>query len=115
MPDAARDYMNLIFTHFRSRMDPLPLLTDAELRDLTMPVLLLTGARDAVFDSEKTVARFEQLVDEAQVRLLPTAGHALVNLAPIVLRFLVETAGDPGLVGPSGETMSTLAVGVTRV
>jgi pimeloyl-ACP methyl ester carboxylesterase len=75
----ATDYMNLIFTHFHSRMDALPLLTDAELRGLTMPVLLLAGARDAVFDSAQTAARLEHRVDR---RFAPAHSRRQVSRVP---------------------------------
>lgn len=94
MPQVALDYMNLIYTHFRSRREALPAISDAELRGLTMPVLLVAGDRDVIFDSAKTVARVERLVPGAEVRLLPQAGHALIKVAPVVAPFLLgATAG----------------------
>jgi alpha-beta hydrolase superfamily lysophospholipase len=60
-----------------------------------MPVLLVVGARDTVFDSKKTAARFERLVEDVDVRMFPAAGHALINVAPVVAPFLVEAAADP--------------------
>lgn len=94
VPEVAMDYMDLIFTHFRSRMDPQPLLTDAELRRLNMPVLLAAGGRDKLFDSAKTVVRFERLVADADVRVLPEAGHALVNVARELIPFFEKAATD---------------------
>lgn len=93
--EVAKDYMDLIFTHFRSRKDPQPLLPDETLAGLLMPVLLILGAKDAIFDSAKTVARFENLVKGAQIRVLPAAGHALINVAPQVVPFMLRAAADP--------------------
>lgn len=95
IPQEATDFMNLIFTHFRSRMDAQPLITDAALRRLTMPVLLMAGTRDAIFDSSKTVARFERLVEGADVRLLPGEGHALIDVAETLVPFYMKTMADP--------------------
>lgn len=95
MPQVAMDYMDLIFTHFRSRIDPQPLLTDADLTGLPVPVSLIAGARDTLFDSAKTAARFERLVGGARIRLLPGVGHAVINVAHEVTPFLVEAAADP--------------------
>ncbi|MBN1630296.1 MAG: alpha/beta fold hydrolase [Thermoleophilia bacterium] len=92
-PEAA-DFMDLIFTHFRSRTDAPPLLTDEQLRRLTMPVLLMAGASDNLFDSPKTIARLERLVEGADARLLPGASHALINVAPMVTPFLAAAAAD---------------------
>lgn len=89
VPETAVDYMNLIFTHFRSRMDAQPLLSDAELRRLSMPVLLMVGAKDALFDSDKTASRLRRLVERVDVRLLPDTGHAIINVAATVGPFLV--------------------------
>lgn len=95
-PAVAEEYMHLIYTHFRSRMDAQPLLTDAQLRSLAMPVWLMTGARDSIFDSAKTVARFRRLVEGVEVRQLPGAGHALINVSAEMAPFLLEAATDSG-------------------
>lgn len=94
VPMVAMDYMDLIYTHFRSRMDPMPFLTDAELRRLNMPVLLVAGGRDKLFDSAKTVARFERTVADVEVRVLPEAGHALVNVAQELTPFFQKAVAD---------------------
>lgn len=92
----AREFMDLVFTHFRSRMDAPPLLTDEQLRRLTMPTLLMAGAKDNLFDSKKTVARLQSLVEGADTRLLPEAGHALIKVAASVVPFLTRAvAGQP--------------------
>ncbi len=96
VPEVAREYMALIYTHFRSRVDAQPLLTDGQLEALAMPALLLVGARDALFDSGKTAARFQQLVKGADVRMLPEAGHALINVAGKMVPFLAEAIHDTG-------------------
>lgn len=88
MPEVAAEFMSLIYTHFRSRMDPQPLVTDAALQRLTMPVLLMAGTSDAIFDSAKTVARFERSVKGADIRLLPGVGHALIDVAAELVPFL---------------------------
>jgi pimeloyl-ACP methyl ester carboxylesterase len=93
MHPTAVEFMELVFTHFRSRMDALPLLTDADLRRLIMPVLLMVGAKDKLFDGVKIAARFRRLVQEADVRLLPDAGHTLVAVASEVAPFLAGAAG----------------------
>jgi len=93
----ATQFMHLIFTHFRSRMDAPPLLTDGQLQRLTMPVLLMAGASDNLFDSQKTIARLQRLVEGADTRLLPGASHALINVAAMVVPFLAGgLCGLPG-------------------
>jgi pimeloyl-ACP methyl ester carboxylesterase len=80
--------------HFRPRLDPQPIFADAELRRLTMPVLLVAGARDALLPSEVTAARLRALLPNLTVRLLPEAGHVLHGLSAEVLPFL---AGMPAV------------------
>jgi len=81
-------FMNLIMTHFRARIGALPIFTDEELKRLTMPTLLVAGARDAILPSAKIAARLKALAPHATVRLLPEAGHALVNLTAEIIPFL---------------------------
>ncbi len=50
-PDAVA-YMNVIMTHFKPRIGALPEFTDAELARLSMPVLLIAGAQDALFAAD---------------------------------------------------------------
>jgi hypothetical protein len=57
----------------------------------------VAGTRDALFDSAKTIERFDRLVATADIRSLPAAGHALVNVAPLVVPFLVEAAAEPAV------------------
>jgi len=95
VPQVAIDYMTLIFTHFRSRMDPQPLLTDGQLRGLSMPVLLIAGGRDSIFDGEKIVERVKRLIDKAEIRLLPTTGHALIHVASLASPFFLSATPAP--------------------
>jgi pimeloyl-ACP methyl ester carboxylesterase len=81
-------YMNEIMTNFKPRIGAQALFSDEELSRLTMPVLLIAGGRDAILPSEKTVARLQKLLPRLTVDLRPTAGHALVDVAPAVIPFL---------------------------
>jgi pimeloyl-ACP methyl ester carboxylesterase len=85
-PDAVK-YMNALLTHFRSRLDPEPIFRDETLQCLSMPVLLIAGAQDAL-PSDRTAARLEQWVPNLTVQLLPEMGHVLHNTAEMVLPFL---------------------------
>jgi pimeloyl-ACP methyl ester carboxylesterase len=89
-------FMNEIMTHFRPRIEPQPLFTDGELAALTMPILLLAGAEDALLPSEKTAGRLSRLAPDVTARILPHTGHVLHMLAPEIVPFLVgkSTAQD---------------------
>jgi pimeloyl-ACP methyl ester carboxylesterase len=82
-------FMDAIMAGFNPRYGTPPLLTDDELRRLTMPTLLIAGARDALLPSHKTAARMRRLVPDLSVNILPEAGHALNNVAAEVMPFLI--------------------------
>ncbi|MET7796064.1 alpha/beta fold hydrolase [Streptomyces decoyicus] len=93
--DAARtrsvlDHVMLTFSHFKPRTERLPVFPDSALRRLTMPVLVIAGARDALFDSDGTARRVRQCVPHATVHLLPETGHAILGQTDAVLAFLRE-------------------------
>jgi pimeloyl-ACP methyl ester carboxylesterase len=81
-------FMELIFTHFIPRREKLPHLSDEGLERLTMPVLVVLGAKDAMIDSPSTRARLEANLPDVQVRWLEDAGHFLPRQTEAVLAFL---------------------------
>lgn len=87
-PPEMTGFMSLIFRDFRPRREALPVLSDADLARLTMPVLAITGGRDALLDSADTRGRLEAHVPGAEVVSLPEAGHLLPNQAERVAGFL---------------------------
>ncbi len=86
-PDTLR-FMDTISDHFRPRFETLPIITDEELQRLDMPVLLIAGARDAVFPSDRTAERLRKWVTHLYIRMLPDEGHVLFNLSPLVMSSL---------------------------
>lgn len=81
-------YMNLIMTHFKPRVGTLPNFTDAELRRLMMPTLVVAGAQDALYPSARTVARLQKLAPNLAAHLLPEAGHVLHGRGEEIAAFL---------------------------
>jgi pimeloyl-ACP methyl ester carboxylesterase len=84
------DFSQLIFENFRPRMGALPRFTDAELRNLSMPVYLAAGGKDVLLRSDETVARMKECVPDLEVNFLPQAGHILVGLTDDILSFLSD-------------------------
>jgi pimeloyl-ACP methyl ester carboxylesterase len=70
-------------------MRPIPVFSDAALRKLTMPVLTVVGGKDVVFDSHETRRRVRATMPNGTVRMLPDAGHGLVDTTEMVCEFLV--------------------------
>jgi pimeloyl-ACP methyl ester carboxylesterase len=86
------DYFALIQKHVKPRRDRLPVFTNKALSKLTMPVLAIVGAKDALFDSFETRKRIEAL-PQGKVILYADAGHFIANQGEVIDRFL--TADPP--------------------
>jgi pimeloyl-ACP methyl ester carboxylesterase len=93
IPAEVEEFMTPLFTNFKARTDLLPIFSDEELQQLTMPVLLLVGDKDAAFDSRKIKQRMQPLVPNLTAPNLPDAGHVLVNTAGQVIPFLTLSTG----------------------
>ena len=89
-PDAVV-FMDAIMAHFRSRISAHPLHTDADLRRLVMPVLLVLGAKDAIVPSARVAARLGGLLPRLTSVVLPDAGHVLVDTNALTLPFRTAT------------------------
>ena len=90
--EEAVEIMNAIMTHFNARIEPQPLYSDAELARLTMPVLMIGGAKDALLPAKKIAARLEEHLPQVTTLILPDKGHVLVNLADRIAPFLLNQA-----------------------
>jgi len=81
----------LIGAHFKHRRERIPIFTDEALRRLTMPVLAIVGAQDALLDSEGTRRRLEAQVAQANVRMLSDAGHVIRGETEAIAAFLSDS------------------------
>jgi pimeloyl-ACP methyl ester carboxylesterase len=88
IPEEADAYLTLVMTHFEPRTGVVPLFTDQELGQLTMPVLLLGGAQDIIRDSQKIAARMEKLLPQLTATIYPGAGHILLDTTARIASFL---------------------------
>jgi pimeloyl-ACP methyl ester carboxylesterase len=93
-PDAAAleiaRFSLLIFAHFRPRRERIPIFDDGALRTLTMPVLAIVGAQDALLDSRETKGRLERSSPNATVRLVADAGHVIRGETATIAEFLAK-------------------------
>jgi pimeloyl-ACP methyl ester carboxylesterase len=72
----------------RPRMEQPRIFTDEELAGIRARLFLAVGERDVMLNSRESAARLGKLQPDAEVHLLPGAGHALLGLAPLVVDFL---------------------------
>ncbi|WP_344589416.1 alpha/beta fold hydrolase [Actinomadura vinacea] len=84
----ALDAVVLTFTHFNPCREKLPVFSDEALRGLTMPVLVIVGGRDAMFDSRQTARRVRECIPHSTVNLLPEVGHAIFDQSEPISEFL---------------------------
>jgi pimeloyl-ACP methyl ester carboxylesterase len=84
----------LIGAHFKHRRERVPIFTNAALRRLTMPVLAIVGAQDALLDSNGMRRRLERQAAQATVRMLPDAGHVIRGETEALKAFL-SGDGEP--------------------
>lgn len=84
------EFLELTRQHYVARTKPIPAFTDAMLCAATMPVMVMLGGEDAVFDSEHTRDRLQRCVPHARVDYLPEAGDGLVDPTSRVLDFLLQ-------------------------
>jgi len=88
IPKEVEEANILIMSHFKTRVGVIPLVTEAELRRLTMPVLLLMGALDALRDGKRISERMRTILPHLTTVTIPEAGHALTETTTHVLPFL---------------------------
>jgi pimeloyl-ACP methyl ester carboxylesterase len=78
----------LVQNNFVARMSPPPHFSDQSLQALRMPVMVVVGAEDTVFDSAETRKRVEANVHSSQVLYLENAGHGLPDCSREIHAFL---------------------------
>jgi pimeloyl-ACP methyl ester carboxylesterase len=87
---AVMELQSLIFREFRPRIEPLPIMTDAALARLTMPVMALLGGKDVFIDSAGARARLERQAPHAEILWLADAPHAILGQTQSILTFLLK-------------------------
>ena len=92
IPDGVEDILTTVMSHFRPRVGIPVIFTDDELRRLTMPVFLIGGDQDVIFDNEKNALRLGRLVPDLTVKIVPGAGHAILRTVGPIMEFLNDVA-----------------------
>lgn len=95
VPPAVYEFGRLVSRHYRPITKPVPVLADAELQRVTMPVQVFHGARDALLHSAQSAARLLQLLPQAQVSVLPDGGHAIVGKTEAIAEFHARVGPPP--------------------
>ena len=93
MPKEALEFMALVMEHFIPFTDALPVLSDTQMRLLTMPVLYIAGEDDITMDVEAVSQRLASLVPKAEIDLRE-GGHIITSAADRILPFLAGIRGE---------------------
>jgi len=112
LPREAAEPLMLRFRHFRPRMEPVPICTDADLAALTMPVQLIAGGRDVMLRSEETRDRMQRHVRNLEVIFLEAAGHIVAGQDAAIASFLRRTITPRAT--PPPDQLSLLAAPAAR-
>ncbi|MBB5085225.1 alpha/beta fold hydrolase [Nonomuraea endophytica] len=80
---------------FRRRLPVPPAYTDERIREVSVPVQMLLGARSALLDPPAVAARLAGIAPSWRVEIVPGTGHALSVEAPdlVAERILTFPAG----------------------
>jgi pimeloyl-ACP methyl ester carboxylesterase len=89
-PPGAAEAFEFGLRNYNARRDNLPLVTDDELKSLTMPVFFVGGDQDALLDTNAGAERLRLLVPHSETTVLERRGHALLGAAAEVLTFLTS-------------------------
>ncbi|MBN1533348.1 MAG: alpha/beta fold hydrolase [Spirochaetes bacterium] len=92
VPPEVLEYQDLVTSHFNPLMEPLPLLSDEELRRLAMPVQYFGGDRDVLLDTARSARRLRELLPRAEVHVLEDTGHVIVDRFIEARDFLAKSA-----------------------
>lgn len=87
IPKEVLEFMKLVMENFNPITEALPVLTDKQMRLLTMPVLFIAKTNDVTMDATKAAHRLSNLVPHATVNLTEGA-HVITSAANLVIPFL---------------------------
>ena len=63
-------------------------MSEEELSNLTMPVLLLGGSEDIIRSPYKIEKRLKKLLSNVKSKIFDNRGHVLVDVSNIILPFI---------------------------
>ena len=69
----------------RSRIPFRPVFSDEEFKNLKMPLLLLVGDKEILYDAQFAIDRARQLIPHIEAESIPNAGHMLSIDQPAVV------------------------------
>ncbi len=94
IPKEVLEFMKLVLENFNPITEALPVLTDEQMRLLSMPILYIAGTNDVTMNVTKAADRLTSLVPHANISLTEGA-HVITSAADKVIPFLSKQKGIP--------------------
>ena len=88
IPEETLAFEELLRKYYIPRPFYTPVFSDEQLQKLSMPILFIGGEDDPLVDIEQSAKRLEDLVPQAQIKILKNKAHALFNMGPEIAEFL---------------------------
>jgi pimeloyl-ACP methyl ester carboxylesterase len=88
LPGEAETFFGLCEKELNYRPDTPPVLSDAELKKLSMDVLYVAGRKDEILDSEKSAQRLKDILPNAKTVILEGTGHMVTCSQNYIMQFL---------------------------
>lgn len=87
LPKEVMEFMTLVMENFNPLTAPLSILTDKQMKGLTMPVLYIAGINDVTMDSMKASERLGKLLPQVTLKM-NEGTHVITSVSEIVIPFL---------------------------
>ncbi|MCF6476801.1 alpha/beta fold hydrolase [Nonomuraea sp. MG754425] len=84
---------------FRRRVLIPPAYTDEQIREVSVPVQVLLGARSTLHDAQAVAARLAEIAPSWRVEIVPGTGHSLPVEAPHLVAERIRTFPGPARPG----------------
>jgi pimeloyl-ACP methyl ester carboxylesterase len=97
LPEAVQplaELMEGVGRAIKPRVVSIPQLTDAQLRELDMPILTIIGGRDVLLDSRDTRERLQRAAPQAEICFIEEGYHFLPDQASRVMGFLKRSVSS---------------------
>lgn len=84
------EFLAVIPQHFNPRLEKLPIFSDQQLADISVPVMAVVGGKDMMLDSSVMGARLETNIQNLTLDFLPEARHFPGDRSDQIRDFLLE-------------------------
>ncbi len=94
LSDEVLKFGRLVSRNYKPVTEPIPLLRDREMENLSMPLLYFGGTEDAILKTIDAAERLERFQPEAEINILEGVGHTILGKTEEILKFLRKSEYD---------------------